>query len=84
MNVIHNFPGMYDVDMNVELYLPTEKEITKAKYDMIKKYLGVLGPGTQVLIKENGKYYLKADEDATVAENKIKALLNEMGQTYPA
>ena len=37
MNVIHNFPGMYDVDMNVELYLPTEKEITKAKYDMVKR-----------------------------------------------
>ena len=35
-------------------------------------------------LKEDGKYYLKADEDATVAENKIKALLKEMGQTYPA
>jgi hypothetical protein len=37
-----------------------------------------------VLVKENGKFYLKADEDATVAEDKIKAVLKEMGQTYPA
>jgi hypothetical protein len=42
MNVIHNFAGMYDVDMNVELYLTTEKEITEAKYNMIKEHLGVL------------------------------------------
>ena len=83
-NVIHEYPGMYDPDMNTELYLLQEKEITEAQYNMVKQYLGVLGPGTQVIKRADGKFYLKSDEAAVDAEAKIKATLKELGQTYPA
>lgn len=83
-NRITDFPGMYDQDMNTELYLLNEKEILQTQYTMIKDYLGVYGPGYQVLLKEDGKYYLKSAEDATVVENRLKEELKELGQTYPA
>lgn len=83
MNVIHEFPGMYDKDMNTALYLLNKKEINEAKYNMVKEYLGVLGEGYQVLKAEDGKYYIKSAEDATVVEDRIKAELKAKGQTYP-
>lgn len=83
-NVIHTFGGMYDADMNVELYLLAEKEITKAQYECVKENLGVYGPGRQVILRGDGKYYLKADEEASVAEERIKAELKEMDVEYPS
>lgn len=83
MNVIHNFPGMYDPDMNTEMYLLPEKEITKAQYNMIKENLGVYGPGYQVVVREDGKFYLKSDEEVAVAEERIAAELAELELTYP-
>ena len=82
-NVIHKFPGLYDADMNEELYLLPTVEITKAQYDMIKQYLGVTGPGRQVIVRANGKYYLKSDEASEDAIARIKKELADKGQTYP-
>ena len=82
-NVIHKFPSFYDTDMNEELYLLPTVEITKAQYDMIKQYLGVTGPGRQVIVRANGKYYLKSDEASEDAIARIKKELTEKGQTYP-
>lgn len=82
-NVIHKFPSFYDTDMNEELYLLPTVEITKAQYDMIKQYLGVTGPGRQVIVRANGKYYLKSDEASEDAIARIKKELADKGQTYP-
>ena len=82
-NVIHKFPSFYDADMNEELYLLPTVEITKAQYDMIKQYLGVTGPGRQVIVRANGKYYLKSDEASEDAIARIKKELADKGQTYP-
>lgn len=83
-NVIHEFPGMYHEDMNTELYLLPEVEITEAQYDMIKEYLGVMGPGRQVVVRDDGKFILKSDEASEDAIARIKEELAEKGQTYPA
>lgn len=83
-NVIHKFPSFYDEDMNRELYILPEVEITEAQYEMIKTYLGVTGPGRQVIERENGKFYLKSDEKSEAAVARIKVELAEKGQTYPA
>lgn len=82
-NVIHKFPSFYDTDMNEELYLLPTVEITKAQYDMIKQYLGVTGPGRQVIVRANGKYYLKSDEASEDAIARITKELADKGQTYP-
>lgn len=82
-NVIHKFPGMYDEDMNTELYLLPEVEITEEQYNMIKEYLGVMGPGRQVVVREDGKFYLKSDEASEDAIARITKELAELGQTYP-
>ena len=83
-NVIHKFPSFYDADMNEELYLLPTVEITKAQYDMIKQYLGVTGPGRQVIVRADGKYYLKSDEASEDAIARITKELADKGQTYPA
>ena len=83
-NVIHDFPGMYDDDMNTEFYLLPEVEITENQYNMIKKFLGVMGPGRQVVVRDNGKFILKCDGASVNAIARIKKELAELGQTYPA
>lgn len=83
-NVIHKFPSFYDADMNEELYLLPTVEVTKAQYDMIKQYLGVTGPGRQVIVRADGKYYLKSDEASEDAIARITKELADKGQTYPA
>ena len=51
---------------------------------MIKKFLGVMGPGRQVVVRDNGKFILKSDEASANAIARIKKELAELGQTYPA
>lgn len=82
-NVIHKFPSFYDADMNEELYLLPTVEITEAQYNMIKQYLGVTGPGRQVIVRADGKYYLKSDEASEDAIARITKELKDKGQTYP-
>lgn len=84
LNVTRKFEGMYGPDMNTELYLLEEKEITEAQYNIVKTVLGVYGPGRQVIKREDGKFYLKSDEVADEAEARIIAELDELGYEYPA
>lgn len=82
-NVIHKFPGILDDTLNTSLYLLPKVEITKSQYNMIKEYLGVYGPGRQV-ITEGTKFYLLSDEASEDAIVRITEELKELGATYPA
>lgn len=81
-NVIHKFPGVYDPNLNEELYLPVKTEIISTQYTMIKTYLGVTGPGRQV-VTEGSKYFLLTDEEYAAGRARIVEELAEKGQTYP-
>ena len=82
-NKITKFAGMYDKDMNEEMYLLPEKEITKAQFDVIKENLGVYGPGRQVVVRHDGKFILKSDEASEAAIARIKEALAEKGVAFP-
>lgn len=78
-NKITKFAGMYDKDMNEEMYLLPEAEITEAQYNAIKDNLGVYGPGRQVVIRHDGKFILKSDESSEAAKARIDMILVELG-----
>jgi len=82
-NVVHKFPDILDDTLNTPLYLLPKTEITEAQYNMIKEYLGVYGPGRQV-ITEGEKFYLLSDEDSEAALERITKDLAEKGQEFPA
>lgn len=82
---VTKFPGMYDKDMNTDLYLLFEKTISKAQYDCIKENLNVVFPDGQILDKGDGTYIMRADqEDVGAVEESVKATLAERGVEYPA
>lgn len=81
-NKITRYPGILDYDMNKELYLIPEQEITEDECEVIKEYLGVTGPGRQV-IEKNGGFYLKSDEAPTAALARVKAEVAEKGGEWP-
>jgi hypothetical protein len=81
-NVVHKFPDILDDNLNTPLYLLQKAELTEAQYNMIKTYLGVYGPGRQV-IQEGAKYYLLSDEDSEAAIVRITNDLAEKGQEFP-
>lgn len=82
-NVVHKFPDILDDNLNTPLYLLQKTVITEAQYEMIKEYLGVYGPGRQV-IQEGETYYLLSDEDSDAALERIAKDLAEKGQELPA
>lgn len=59
-NKVTKFPGVLDPDLNTELYLVVEEEITKAQFNTIKEGYGVTGPDFQI-VEKGGKYFLKGD-----------------------
>lgn len=73
---IRNYPEFDDNGTRV-LYLIPETSITQTEYDDIVKYIGVNGPGWQVL-KIKGSYVLHSDQDATVAKTKVLARVAEL------
>lgn len=77
-NVIHEFPGMYDEDMNKELYLLAEDEITEKQYNAIKEGYGVTGPDFQI-VEKGGKFYLKGDMDIDAIKDIVDSYLVENG-----
>lgn len=77
-NVIHEFPGVYDEDMNTELYLLFEEEITEEQYNAIKSGYGVTGPDFQI-VEKNGGYYLKGDMDIDVIKEIVNSYLVDNG-----
>lgn len=77
-NVIHEFPGVYDEDMNTELYLLTEEEITEEQYTTIKEGYGVTGPDFQI-VQRGEKYFLKGDMEIELVEVIVDSCLAENG-----
>lgn len=78
MNVIHEFPGVYDEDMNKELYLLEKEEITEAQYNAIKEGYGVTGPDFQI-IKDGEKYFLKGDMEIEAVKAVVDSCLIDAG-----
>lgn len=75
---VTKFEGVYDPDMNNELYLLAEEEITEEQYEAIKAAYGVIGPDFQIIIKDGG-YYLKGDNDIAVIKDTVNSLVIEKG-----
>lgn len=75
---VTKFEGVYDPDMNTELYLLAEEEITEAQYEAIKAAYGVIGPDFQIIIKD-AKYYLKGDDDIEVIKATVNSLIIDKG-----
>lgn len=71
-NKITKFEGMYDVDMNRDLYLLVEASITEDQYNTIKTYVGVTFPDGQIL-KKGESYIIRGDRDI----NEVKADVGE-------
>ena len=78
MNVVHKFPDILDDDMNRELYLLAEEEITEAQYNTIKNNYGVTGPDFQV-VKRGAKYFLKGDMDIETVKECVNIALATKG-----
>ena len=78
MNVIHKFPGVLDADMNKELYLLHEAEITETEFNAVKEGYGVIGPDYQI-IKRNGKFFLRGDMEIEAIKEIVNGLLADKG-----
>lgn len=78
MNVVHKFPDILDADMNRDLYLLMEVEITEQQYNTIKNTYGVTGPDFQI-IKRGSKYFLKGDMDENVVKECVNVALESKG-----
>lgn len=77
-NVIHEFPGVYDEDMNTDLYLLVEEEITEAQYNAIKETYGVTGPDFQI-VKRGAKFFIKGDQDIDKIKETVNGLVVDKG-----
>lgn len=78
MNVVHKFPDILDADMNRDLYLLTEAEITESEYNTIKTNYGVIGPDFQI-VKKGTKYFLKGDMDIETVKECVNIALASKG-----
>ena len=77
-NKITEFPGVLDENMNTDLYLLNEAEITKTQYEAIKAGYGVTGPDFQI-VQRGTKYYLKGDTDIEQIKVIVNALIINKG-----
>jgi len=77
-NKVTRYADYLDDNMNTELYLIPEQEITEEQYAQFVEYLGVTGPGRQ-FIEKDGKFYLKSDEDPEAALARAQADLVDKG-----
>ena len=77
-NKVTRFPGVLDADVNTELYLVFEEEITEEQYNAIKEGYGVTGPDFQIVEKNDG-FFLKGDQDIKEVEKIVNALLVDKG-----
>lgn len=78
MNIVHKFPDILDDNMNRDLYLLTEEEITEAQYNTIKTNYGVTGPDFQI-VKRGAKYFLKGDMDIETVKECVNIALATKG-----
>ena len=77
-NRVTKFPGVLDADMNTELYLVFEEEITEEQFNAIKEGYGVTGPDFQI-VEKNDSFFLKGDQDIKEVEKIVNALLVDKG-----
>ena len=78
MNVVHKFLDILDDNMNRDLYLLTEAEITDSEYNTIKTNYGVTGPDFQI-VKKGTKYFLKGDMDIETVKECVNIALASKG-----
>lgn len=78
-NKVTKFPGVLDADMNTELYLVFEEEITEEQFNAIKEGYGVTGPDFQI-VEKNDSFFLKGDQDIKEVEKIVNALLADKGE----
>lgn len=77
-NKVTKFPGVLDPDMNTELYLVVEEEITEAQYNTIKEGYGVTGPDFQI-VKKGAKYFLKGDMEIEGVKEAVNVAMESKG-----
>ena len=77
-NKVTKFPGVLDPDMNTELYLVVEEEITKDQFNTIKEGYGVTGPDFQI-VEKGGKYFLKGDMEIEGVKDAVNVALESKG-----
>lgn len=73
---IRNYPEKDDNGTRVAYLIP-ETSITKQEYEDIVEYIGVNGPGWQVLCMK-GKYVLHSDMCPDIAKERILKRLEEL------
>ena len=77
-NKVTKFDGVYGPDMNTELYLLAEEEITEEQYNAIKDAYGVTGPDFQIVTRGE-KYFIKGDNDIEVIKETVNDLIIDKG-----
>lgn len=77
-NRVTKFEGVYADDMNTELYLLAEEEITEEQYEAIKDAYGVTGPDFQIITRGE-KYFIKGDNDIEVIKDTVNNLIIDKG-----
>lgn len=72
-NKVTRFGGQYSTEVIVDkkFYLLNEIEITQEQAVGIATVLGLTGPGRQVVMLNNGKFYLLSDEASEAAKARI-------------
>lgn len=78
-NKVTKFPGVLDPDMNTELYLVVEEEITEEQFTAIKEGYGVTGPDFQI-VEKGGKYFLKGDMEIEAVKDAVNVALESKGE----
>ena len=69
---------MLDADMNKELYLLHEAEITETEFNAVKEGYGVMGPDYQI-IERDGKFFLRGDMEIEAIKEIVNGLLADKG-----
>jgi hypothetical protein len=77
-NKVTKFPGVLDTDMNTELYLVVEEEITEDQFNTIKEGYGVTGPDFQI-VEKGGKFFLKGDMEIEAVKDAVNVALESKG-----
>lgn len=77
-NKVTKFPGVLDADMNTELYLVVEEEITEDEFNTIKEGYGVTGPDFQI-VEKGGKFFLKGDMEIEAVKAAVNVALASKG-----
>lgn len=80
-NKVTRFGGQYSTEVIVDkkFYLLNEIEITQEQAVGVATVLGLTGPGRQVVMLNNGKFYLLSDEASEAAKARIDKEMVALG-----